>query len=299
MDFLSSLDLTGSMIKEVFGLADSVASGKRLPALRGRPVVALFFEEASTRTRVSFEVAAAKLGGSAVYIDARTSQASRGEEIADTARVLSSYCDFIVARVNDHGQLLTMAKSSSAPVINALTHLEHPTQALADCYTIRSRKGALKGLRIAFVGDIAQNTANSLMVTAAKMGASVSLVGPRGCRPNPVYVREAKRHSSVEVYDSVKEGLRDADIVYTDTFVSMGDEREAALRRRRFAPYQLNSRALAFAKSDALVMHPLPAHRGMEIAANVIDGKRSVVWEQAHNKLVIEEALLLYLGKHR
>ncbi len=296
MDFLSSLELTGRMIRDVFSLADSLKGERRAKPLAGKSV-ALFFEEPSTRTRVSFEVAVAQLGGTPIYIDARTSQRSRGEELSDTARVLGSYCDFIVVRMNDHDGLETIAKSAPVPVINALTHLEHPTQALADCYTLRERKGSVKGLKVAFVGDIAQNTANSLMVTAAKLGASVSLVGPCGSRPNPVYVREARRHASVTVTESMEKGLDGADALYTDTFVSMGDEAEAARRRRLFMPYQLDRKALSYAKRDAVVMHPLPAHRGEEISADVIDGPHSIVWEQALNKLTIERALLAYLSK--
>lgn len=299
MDLLSSADLTSGAIRKIFSLADAAESRRARPMLKDNATVALFFEEPSTRTRVSFEVAAIQLGGAAIYIDARTSQASRGEELADTARVLSSYCDFIVVRMNDHGQLLKMARSSSVPVINALTHMEHPTQALADCYTILKRKGRLAGLRIAFVGDIAQNTANSLMVTATKLGADISLVGPAGCRPNGLYLRKAREHGDVDVYSSIRDGLRGADIVYTDTFVSMGDEADDAARRKRFAPYRLDREALSCAKRGALVMHPLPAHRGVEIAADVIDGKRSIVWEQARNKLTVEKAVLLYLDAHR
>ncbi len=296
MNLLSSLDITRREIDRIFSLAGRAGEIGVAKALSGKSV-ALFFEEPSTRTRTSFEVAASKLGGHAVYIDARTAQFSRGEEISDTAKVLSSYCDFIVARVNDHKQLTTMAKSSSVPVINALTHLEHPTQALADCYTMIEKKGNMKDLKVAFIGDIAQNTANSLMVTAAKLGAEISLVGPKACRANPIYVAAARKSGSVRITDSVGDGLAGADIVYTDTFVSMGDEAEAKRRMRLYSPYRLDRKALSYAKNDALVMHPLPAHRGAEITADVIDGKRSIVWEQARNKLAIAEALLRYLSR--
>jgi ornithine carbamoyltransferase len=295
-NLLSSVDLSRKDIDELFKICGMVVSGKRRLSVKKNSTLALFFAEPSTRTMVSFEVAASRLGCGSVYIDARTSQASRGEELADTARILSIYCDFIAVRINDHDQLLAMAKSSRVPVINALTSLEHPTQALADCYTIFERKGNLSKLRIAFIGDTSQNTANSLMLTAAKLGASISLVGPKSCKPNPFYLKESRKYSKVDVYDSIEEGLEGADVVYTDTFVSMGDEAEARKRTKMFAPYQLNSKALSFAKSNSIVMHPLPAHRGVEITGDVIDGKRSVVWQQAKNKMIIEEAILLYLS---
>ena len=297
INLLSSSDLSTEGIKEIFKIADALESGSEELALKEHAVVAIFFEEPSTRTRVSFEVATTQLGGNPVYIDARTSQAVRGEDLADTAKVLSLYCDFIAVRINSHESLITMARNSSIPVINALTSLEHPTQSLADCYTILKKKGDLANLRIAFIGDIAQNTANSLMVTSVKLGASISLVGPKGYKPDAFYFNKAREYGEVSVYDSIEEGLDNADVVYTDTFVSMGAEAEAAKRKELFAPYQLNSNALKYAKSNAVVMHPLPAHRGEEIAADVLDGKNSIVWAQAKNKLLLEKAVLLYLSQ--
>ena len=296
MNLISSNDLTKEAIKEIFKIADRLSDSKEGIALKGRTTMALFFEEPSTRTRVSLETAIIQLGGMPIYIDAHSSQRIRGEVLADTAKVLSLYCDFIAVRMNDHDGLLEIAENSSVPVINALTSLEHPTQALADTYTIITHKGEMKNLRIAFMGDVAQNTANSLMLTAAKLGAKISLVGPASCKPNPIYFNKAREYSKVDLSSSIEEGLDGADIVYTDTFVSMGDESEASKRRKLFAPYQLNADALSYAKRDALVMHPLPAHRGEEITADVLDGKRSIVWEQAANKLLIEKALLLYLS---
>jgi ornithine carbamoyltransferase len=274
-----------------------VKYGKENLALKRHSTIALFFEEPSTRTKVSFGVAAAQLGGTPIYVDAQTSQISRGEDLSDTAKVLSSYCDFIVVRINSNDNLLKMAKSSSVPVINALTHLEHPTQALADCYTILEKRRNLKRLKIAFIGDIAQNTANSLMLTAVKLGARVALVGPKKVRPNTFYYNKSREYGEVMVYDSIEEGFEDADAVYTDTFVSMGDEAGAAKRKKLFTPYQLNEKALSYAKKDVLVMHPLPAHRGREITSDVLDGPRSIVWDQVKNKLLVEKAVLLYLSK--
>lgn len=299
MNLLSSADLSKEDIEEIFKIADSITAGKQESALKGNAIVALFFEEPSTRTMVSFEVAAVQLGGMPIYIDAKVSQVSRGETLGDTAKVLSSYCDFIAVRINDHDKLATIAENSKVPVINALTSLEHPTQALADCYTILAAKGRgdLKRTRIAFIGDISQNTANSLMLTAVKLGASIALIGPKDYKPNTYYYSKAREYGEVNMYDSLEEGLDGADVIYTDTFVSMGDEAEAAKRMELFAPYQLDSKALSYAKSDAMVMHPLPAHRGVEIAADVLDGPRSIVWEQAKNKLLVEKAILLYISQ--
>lgn len=278
-------------------MADRAAQNRDPEALKGK-VLALLFTLPSTRTRISFSVAMAQLGGSAVYIDLQNSQLKRGETLADTSRMISSYCDFIAVRTEEQEALQEIAANSSIPVINALTMQEHPTQALTDMYTILKHK-SLKGLRIAFVGDIAQNTFNSLMLLAVKLGAEVHLIGPRGYKPDPVYFPKAARDGTVKVYSSIKEGLAGVDIVYTDTFVSMGTENEAKKRRRLFAPYQVNRRLLSYAKPDALVMHPLPAHRGEEITSEVLDGNRSIVWEQARNKLTIAKAVLLFLaGKH-
>jgi ornithine carbamoyltransferase len=295
LHLLSANDVSIAEINKIFSIADKFAN-KRTDTLKNK-TVALFFTLPSTRTRVSFSVAITQLGGAAVHIDQNSSQLKRGETIADTARMLSSYCDFIVVRTEEHKLLMDVAANSSVPVISALTMLEHPTQSLADMYTISKHKD-LKKLQIAFVGDINQNTANSLMVVAAKLGAEIRLVAPKGCTPNKAYVSSAKRYSKVEVYNSLSEGLKGADIIYTDTFVSMGDEASASTRRKLYAPYQVNKKMLSYAKSDALVMHPLPAHRGEEITDDVIDGKRSIVWEQAKNKLVIAKALLIFLSEN-
>ncbi len=298
MNLVSSEDLSREEINEIFNIADSLAGGHSELSLKEHSTLALFFEKPSTRTRVSFETAIIQLGGSPIYIDAQTSQAKRGETIADTAKVLSGYCDFIAARMFKHSDIAELAANSISPVINALSDLEHPTQALTDVYTIRHHFGNLRDLKIAFIGDVAANTANSLMITAAKLGAEVALVGPKECSPNVIYFNKAREYSKVwHYYESIQEGLEDADIVYTDTFVSMGEEADADRRRKLFAPYQLNSKALSYASPKALVMHCLPAHRGEEITADVIDGDRSIVWEQAKNKLLIAKAVLLFLSE--
>ncbi|MDE1823142.1 MAG: ornithine carbamoyltransferase [Candidatus Micrarchaeota archaeon] len=296
MNFLCVDDFGRKGIESIFSIADDLKADGGF-RFRRRKTLALLFEKASTRTRVSFEAAMAQLGGYSIYIDSRSSQMSRGETVADTAKVLSSYVDFIAARMYRHSMLVELSRFSSVPVINALTDLEHPCQALSDLYTIREAKKRIKGLRIAIMGDIAANTANSLMVGAAMLGAKVSLVGPDSCAPNDEYVRKARKYSKVEVGSDIKKGLRNADIVSTDTFVSMGQEDDAERRREMFMPYQLNDQALSYARRNASVMHCLPAHRGEEITASVIDGRRSIVWRQAKNKLLVEKAIILYLSK--
>jgi ornithine carbamoyltransferase len=299
MHFLSVDDFSKEQINEIFDIADDLKKGRLAISLKERSVLALLFQKPSTRTRTSFEVAIVKLGGAAIYIDPSTSQISRGESIGDTAKVLSAYVDFLAARMFSQNDLLELARNSSIPVINALTDTEHPTQALADLYTILQAKKKLKKIRIAFVGDIAANTANSLMLAGAKLGAEISLVGPNGYQPNPVYFTKAREFSRVEAHDEIKDGVADADIIYTDTFVSMGQEKEAEKRKAFFSKYQVNSSMLNYAKKDVLVMHCLPAHRGEEITAEVIDGPKSIVWEQAKNKLLLEQAIILYLSEKK
>ncbi|MCL4373760.1 MAG: ornithine carbamoyltransferase [Candidatus Marsarchaeota archaeon] len=296
MNLLSSNDLSKAEINKVFDIADDLVEGKEGLSLKEHTTLALLFSEPSTRTRVSFEVAMAQLGGHAIFVDMSTTHLKRGETLADTAKVISGYCDFIAMRVDSHDDLLTVARNSSVPVINALTRLEHPTQALADVYTIQKHFSRIKGLKIVFAGDIAQNTANSLMITAAKLGADIALVGPKGVMPNELFFNKAREYSKVDVYNDIEEGASEADVIYTDTFVSMGLESSAEGRTKLFAPYQVNSTMMSYAREGAIAMHPLPAHRGEEISAEVLDGAQSVVWEQARNKLLLEKAVLIYLS---
>ncbi|MFP3279152.1 MAG: ornithine carbamoyltransferase [Candidatus Micrarchaeota archaeon] len=297
MNFISVADLSKEEITEIFNIADDLKHERVGIALKKDAVAALIFEKPSTRTRVSFEVAMAQLGGHSIYIDSRTSQLSRGESIADTAKVLSGYVDFIIARLYKHDDVVELANNATVPVINALTDLEHPCQALSDLYTIQEVKKKLRGLKLAFIGDIAANTANSLMLAGAKMGMEIALVGPKNYMPNTFYFTKAREYSKVETYNNIKEGVADADVIYTDTFVSMGQEAEAEERKKLFAPYQVNKTLVSYAKKDAIVMHCLPAHRGEEITSDVLDGPQSVVWQQAKNKLLVEKAILLYLSE--
>ena len=252
----------------------------------------------------------AQLGGQAIYLERQMTHIKTGETLADTTRVLSGYCDFIAARVFKQSDLTEMAKVSTVPVINALSDLEHPTQALADVYTILQHVRSIKDTKIAFLGNIASNVINSLMLTSAKLGAEVGLIGPfREAPPNSMYYNKAREYSKVYTDDSLERGLEDADIVYTDTYVDMGhiqntanyektdQETHAEERKKLFSQFQLNAKALSYAADGALVMHCLPAHRGVEITNDVIDGPRSIVWEQSANKLLLNKALLLYLSE--
>ncbi len=298
MNFISIDDVSSEQMHRIFYIADRIKAGKMEVSVGQDAIMVLLFEKPSTRTRVSFEAAMAKLGGKSIYLDSTTTQLSRGESLSDTAKVLSGYANYLVARMNRHSDIVELASSSTIPVINALTDLEHPCQSLSDLYTVRDAKKALKGIRLAFVGDIAANTANSLMLAGVKLGVDIVLIGPKEYQPNPVYFTKAREYGSVEVFDDPKEGLSDVDVIYTDTFVSMGQEKEAQDRKKLFGPYQVNAEMLKDANDDASVMHCLPAHRGEEISAEGLDGPRSVVWDQAKNKMLIEEAILLYLSEN-
>jgi ornithine carbamoyltransferase len=295
MNLTKITTLSATEINEIFSIADAIKSGRQKAKMENK-VLALLFEKPSTRTRVSFEAAMARLGGSSIYIDKNTSQLSRGETIGDTAMVLSQYVDFIAARMYKQKDLEDLAASATVPVINALTDTEHPCQAISDIYTMREKSDTLKGKKLAFVGDIAANTANSLLVGCTAMGMDVVLVGPESCKPNAEYLSRAKKSGRVEVTADMHHGIKDADFIYTDTFVSMGQEGEAEKRRAEFKEFQLNASALSHAKKTAFVMHCLPAHRGEEITSEVLDGKMSIVALQARNKMIVEGAILIYLS---
>ena len=248
----------------------------------------MIFEKPSTRTRVSFETAMHHLGGHAIYLSKNDIQLGRGETIEDTARVLSRYVDGIMARLFEHKDLLKLAKFSSVPVINGLTDLEHPCQALGDLYTIRQKRG-LKKLKIVFVGDGANNTFHSLIYLCEKFGFEIVVSCPNIYSP--------KIHANFRLINDPKTAAKDADIIYTDTFVSMGLEKEEKQRNKDLKRYQVNSNLVSLAKRDCIVMHPLPAHRDMEIASNVMDSKKSVVFDQAENRLHVQKAILYLLMK--
>ncbi len=257
----------------------------------------LLFEKPSTRTRVSFESGMNQLGGQSLFLSASDIQLCRGESIADTARVLSRYLDGLVVRTYEHVTVEEWARQASIPVINGLTDLCHPCQALSDLLTIREKKGRLEGLKIAYVGD-GNNVATSLIEGAAKMGMVISLACPSGYEPDQRLVDLARVEAeatgaSITISEDPHVAVKEAHVVYTDVWVSMGREREQSRRLKALAPYQLNERLLKNARPDAIVMHCLPAHRGQEISAGVLDGPQSVVLDQAENRLHMQKAILV------
>jgi len=300
-DFLTLRDFSSEEILGILRLAKKVKGSRKMfrGALDGKGV-AMFFEKPSTRTRVSFEMAVSELGGTPIYLRPMEMQLKRGESLADTARVLSRYVSLIMARVYEYETLVELARWAEIPVVNGLSNLNHPLQTLADLLTIWERFGKLKGVKIAWVGD-GNNVCNSLLIGAAKLGLNVAVATPRGYEPSKEFVKEALRESErsgsrIEFHEDPVEAVSDADVVMTDTFVSMGMEAEAEERLRVFLPrYQVTADLMRHAKPDAIFMHPLPAHRGQEVSAEVIDGERSAVWDQAENRLHTSKALLLML----
>jgi len=268
------------------------------PPLAGK-VMAMLFMKSSTRTRISFEVGMHRLGGHSLFLSSRDIQLGRGETIADTARVLSRYCDIIMARVFAHSDIEELAEFSSVPVVNGLSDEYHPCQALADLQTIEEKKGRLEGVRLAYLGD-GNNVCHSLLLASAMVGVEIRVATPDGFEPKPRVVQKAREIASetgggVHIMSAPEEAVDGADVVYTDVWASMGQEDEAERRRRVFAPFQVNAELLKKARPDAVVMHCLPAHRGEEITDEVIDGTQSVVFDQAENRMYAQQALLLFL----
>ncbi|VVB66116.1 Ornithine carbamoyltransferase, catabolic [Candidatus Gugararchaeum adminiculabundum] len=296
---LAIKDLKGEEISEFVDLAEKLKKnrGEGNGKLAGK-TLGMIFEKASTRTRVSFEVAMTQLGGHAVYMDYSSSQISRGETIADTGKVLSRYLDAIMARLYKHTDLVELAKNSSVPVINGLTDIEHPCQIIGDLLIMKEKGKLQKGKTVAFVGDCANNVANSFMNACAKLGMNVRLVCPAKYPPIKEFVDDSKKYGKVEIFSDPLKGVAGADVIYTDVWVSMGFEDEEADRMKEFVPYQVNDEMMKKAAKDAIFLHCLPAHRGQEVSGSVIDGKQSVVWDQAENRLHAQKAILLkLLGK--
>ena len=259
--------------------------------------LAMIFEKPSTRTRTSFEVAMNDLGGHAIYLSSKDLQLGRGETIADTARVLSRYVDGIVYRAFRHADVVELARHATVPVVNALDDLEHPCQIVADLLTLYERwEGRFRGRRLAYIGD-GNNVAHSLLLGCAIVGLDLTMVTPNSYRPQPAIVEKAHElargsGAHIELTERPSEGARDADALYTDVWVSMGDEAEKEAREKAFSGYQINDELVKGAKPDVLVLHDLPAHRGQEITDSVIDGPRSAVWDQAENRLHAQKAIL-------
>jgi ornithine carbamoyltransferase len=291
---LSRVELE-SVLKRAAKLKGEIERGTEPALLKGK-VVGVLFEKPSTRTRTSFEVAAIRLGGHSIYLASNELQLSSGEPIKDTARILGGYLDVIVGRVYSQDTLRQLADFSGIPVINALSDIEHPTQAISDFFTIRETKGRMEGRTLAFIGD-GDNVCSSLLLGASMVGMNMVVACPEGYAPNPGILRAAhqtakKAGSSVKVVNDPREAAAGADVLYTDVWISMGEEKEKNRRMRAFRGFQINSELLKLAARDAVVMHCLPAHRGLEITDDVIEGRQSVVWRQGENKLYGAAAVL-------
>ena len=288
--FLTDDDLEKEDVERLLKLAGDLKARPIQPLLPNK-TLAMIFAKPSTRTRVSFEVGISQLGGQGLYLGMNDIQLKRGETIADTAKTLSRYVDGIMARLFAHSDIVELAKYSSVPVINGLTDTWHPCQALADYLTIKEKKGKLEGLKLAFVGDGKNNVANSLIRLGAKLGVQVSIGAPKEYWPS----KEITKGTKTKVTANPKEAVKGADVVYTDVWVSMGDEAEMAKRKALLKPFQVNGALMRAAKKDAIFMHCLPAHRGEEVTGEVIDGKQSVVFDQAENRLHAQKALMVML----
>jgi len=304
-DLLTIADIPRKKIHDLITLAKKLkaAHGKNRPAfpLKGK-TLGLIFEKPSTRTRVSFEAGMNQLGGQALFLASENIQLSRGESLADTAKVLSRYLDGLVVRTFDQSALEEWAQHTSIPVINGLTDHCHPCQALADLLTIVEKKGRAKGLKLAYIGD-GNNITHSLLEMGAKVGMHVSVGCPPGYEPDTNIVKRAQAEgvltgAIIEITHDPLVAAKNADAIYTDVWISMGQEDEQQPRMAAFAPYQVNSQLMKQAKSHAVVLHCLPAHRGEEITADILDGPQSVILDQAENRLHVQKAILLeWLGK--
>jgi ornithine carbamoyltransferase len=296
-DILSLVELSPKEIDVILKRSLLLARQKRVPQRLKGKAVALIFQKPSTRTRVSFETAVAQLGGHPVYLSWNEMQLGRGETISDTAKVLDRYVAAIMARVFSHDDLLGLAENADAPVVNGLSDKHHPCQILADLLTLIQYKKRLKGLRLAYVGD-GNNVCNSLLIGCAKTGVNIAVARPSGYGPDSEAVRHAKEAAeasgaSISITEDPEEAVQGADAIYTDTFVSMGMEKEKETRLSTFIPkYQVNRALLSRAKPSAIFLHCLPAHRGEEVTEDVIDGAQSVVWDEAENRLHTAKGLL-------
>ena len=302
-DFIEVHTYTAAEVMEIFELAADLKANPRkyADALRGQ-TLAMIFEKSSTRTRVSFEVGMYQLGGHALFLSSRDIQLGRGEPIYDTAKVLSRYVDGIMARTFAHKTVTDLAEYAKVPVINGLTDLTHPCQSMTDYFTAWEKFGGeLKGRKLAYVGD-GNNMAHSLMYAGPKVGMHVAIATPHGYAPDPQVVAEASADAQAAgtrllVTTSIDEAVRDADIVETDVWASMGQEAEAEKRRRDFSGWMVDERLMSLAKKEAIFLHCLPAHRGEEVSADIIDGPRSVIYDEAENRLHVQKAIMVALMK--
>jgi ornithine carbamoyltransferase len=301
-DFISILDVTEDELHQI--LADAIQLKKlrqagTLPEILKGKSLAMIFEKSSTRTHISFEVGMNELGGHALFLSTRDLQIGRGEEIRDTARVASRYVSAVMVRAYKQSTIEEFARYATIPVINGLSDLEHPCQLLADIMTINEHVKDMKGLRVAWVGD-GNNVCNSLILSSALTGMDVSIASPKGYAPKRDVLDHARKiGGTIHLSRSPEDAVRDADIIVTDTWVSMGDEDTREERIRAFSGYTVDEHLIRLASPDARVLHCLPAHRGEEISEGVIDGSQSLVWEETENRLHAQKALLLSLLKKR
>jgi len=294
-DFLSVSDLTPEQVRTLITRAVNLKDEGWSTALKEK-ILLLLFEKPSARHRAAFEVAMRQLGGQCFYMSQAEVGLGQRESVADVSRVLSGYADCIAVRTYSQQTLETFASYSRVPVINSLTDMEHPCQALADLFTIYEKKGELQGLNIAFVGD-GNNVAHSLMLASTLCGMNFRIASPKGYRVNDKILSKAQQYAlengaKIFIIEDPREAVEGADVVYTDVWTSMGQEAEAEKRRQAFAGYQVNRSLLALAREDAIFMHDLPAHRGEEVTDEVMDGSQSVVFEQSENKMYLLKALL-------
>jgi ornithine carbamoyltransferase len=301
-DFLSVYDLTRRDFDRIFTHAATLKAmlkdGIIYQPLAGK-TLGMIFDKSSTRTRLSFEAGMYQLGGLAIYLNSRDTQLGRGETIADTARIVSRYLDAVMIRTFAQESVEEFARHATIPIINGLTDLMHPCQIVSDLFTIVERKGAYEGLKIAYVGD-GNNMANSWIDAAAKLPFKLTLACPKGYDPDARILERGRKKASkgVSLYRDPVQAVKNADVVYTDVWASMGQEAEQEARAKIFEGYQVNRKLMQHAKPDAIVMHCLPAHRGEEISAEILDGPRSVVWDQAENRLHVQKAILeILMGK--
>ena len=297
-DFLTLSDFSSKEIHSLLQRASELKSGKDKSAfpLIGKSI-GIMFDKTSTRTRISFQTGIYQLGGQPIYINTKELQLGRGETIEDTAKTLSRYLHGIVIRTHAHSIVEILSNNATIPVINGLTDLHHPCQALADMLTIIEKKGGLEDIQIVYIGD-GNNVANSLIEAAELMGMRLTIACPKGYEPDSkVYKKAIASNAKIKIVSDPETAATNADVLYTDVWISMGQEREVERRRQTFKKYQLNKGLLSLAKPDAIVMHCLPAHRGEEITADVIDSPQSVIFDQAENRLHSQKALLEILIK--
>lgn len=301
-DFIELSDFTAEEIEFLIDFAIELKrkqkAGEAYRPLEGK-TVGLIFEKSSTRTRVSFEVGTYQLGGHALFLSKNDIQMGRGETIADTAQVMSRYLDGIMIRTFGHENVTELAKYADIPVINGLSDLGHPCQVLADFQTIVEHKGKLKGLKLAYIGD-GNNMAHSLMIGGARVGLDVYVASPEGYEPDAEVLKQceelaAESGATIKVVRDPKEAVENADVIYTDVWASMGFEEEQKVREQAFADYQVNEQLVSHAKSDYIFLHCLPAHRGEEVSAGVIDGGNSVIFDEAENRLHAQKAIMAAL----